>query len=116
VAKAYWNENGWREALRLAALALPSLPQARGIFGTAWFYDPAVKQISPRISFAQDLQVGMGAHRLEIGSNEAAVANATATSAERRNRYQAGTYLPTDYAVIWSRKDLIAAYGPTPQA
>ena len=111
VAKAYWNENGWREALRLAALALPALPQARGIFGTAWFYDPAVKQISPRISFAQDLQVGRGAHRIEIGSNEGAIANATATSAERRNRYRDGTYLPTDYTIIWSRRDLIAAYG-----
>ena len=111
VAKAYWNENGWREALRLAALALPALAQARGIFGTAWFYDPAVKEISPRIAFAQDLQVGRGAHRLEIGSNEGAIANATATSAERRNRYRDGLYLPTDYAVIWSRNDLIRAYG-----
>jgi hypothetical protein len=111
VAKSYWNEKGWREALRLAALALPGLPQARGIFGTAWFYDPAVPSISPRISFAQDLQVGLGSHRLEIGSNEGAIANATATSAERRNRYREGSYVPTDYAIIWSRRDLIRAYG-----
>jgi len=111
VAKAYWNESGWREALRLAALALPALPGARGIFGTAWFYDPAIGTISPRISFAQDLQVGMGAHRFMIGSNEAAIANATLTSAERRNRYRDGLYLPTDYAIIWSRRDLLAAYG-----
>ena len=90
---------------------MPALPQACGIFGTAWFYDPAVKQISPRISFAQDLQVGRGARRIEIGSNEGAINNATATSAERRNRYRDGTYLPTDYAIIWSRRDLIAAYG-----
>lgn len=111
VAKAYWNEPGWREALRLAALALPALPRACGIFGTAWFYDPAIKQISPRIAFAQDLQVGAGAHRFKIGSNEAAIANATLTSAERRNRYRDGLYLPTDYAIIWSRRDLRAAYG-----
>lgn len=111
VAKAYWNEPGWGEALRLAALALPALTQARGAFGTAWFYDPAIKQVTPRLAFAQDLQVGRGARRLKIGSNEGAIANATATSAERRNRYRDGTYLPTDYAIIWSRKDLIAAYG-----
>ncbi len=110
VARAYWNEPGWGEALRLAALALPTLPQVRGAFGTAWFYDPAVKEVSPRISFAQDLQVGRGAFRLKVGSNEAAIANATATSAERRNRYRDGLYLPTDYSIIWSRKDLIAAY------
>jgi hypothetical protein len=111
VARAYWNEPGWREALRLAALALPALPRVRGAFGTAWFYDPAVKEVSPRIAFAQDLQVGHGAHRIEIGSNEAAIANATATSAERRNRYRDGTYLPADFAIIWSRRHLIAAYG-----
>jgi hypothetical protein len=111
VAKAYWNEPGWREALRLAALALPALPRACGAFGTAWFYDPAIKEISPRIGFAQDLQVGRGACRFRIGSNDAAVANATATSAERRNRYREGRYLPTDYAIVWSRRDLHAAYG-----
>jgi hypothetical protein len=111
VARAYWNEAGWGEALRLAALALPALPQARGVFGTAWFYDPAVKQVSPRIAFAQDLQVGRGGYRLRIGSNEAAIANALATSAERRNRYKDGSYLPTDYAIVWSRRDLISAYG-----
>ena len=111
VARAYWNEAGWREALRLAALALPALPRAKGVFGTAWFYDPAVREISPRISFAQDLQSGHGAFRLKIGSNEAAIANATATSAERRNRYKEGAYLPTDYALIWSRDAIRAAYG-----
>ena len=111
VARAYWNEAGWGEALRLAALALPALPEARGVFGTAWFYDPAIVEISPRIRFAQDLQVGKGAFRFKIGSNEAAIANATATSAERRNRYRDGSYLPTDYAVVWSRRDIAAAYG-----
>ena len=116
MAKAYWNEHGWGEALRLAALALPAMPRLCGVFGTAWFYDPAVKEVSPRLGFAQDLQVGRGAHRFKIGSNEAAIANATATSSERRRRYQEGTYLPTDYAVIWSRRDLTSAYGPKPPA
>lgn len=111
MARAYWNEAGWGEALRLAALALPALPKARGVFGTAWFYDPAILEISPRIGFAQNLQAGRGACRLKVGSNEAAIANATATSAERRNRYREGSYLPIDYALIWSRRDLIAAYG-----
>ena len=111
VARAYWNEAGWGEALRLAALALPALPQVRGAFGTAWFYDPAIVEISPRIRFAQDLQVGRGAHRIRIGSNEAAIANATATSAERRNRHRDGSYVPTDYAIIWSRRALTATYG-----
>jgi hypothetical protein len=111
VARAYWNEAGWGEALRLAALALPAFPAARGAFGTAWFYDPAILEVSPRISFAQDLQIGRGALRIRIGSNDAAIANATATSASRRNLYRDGKYVPADYAIIWSRKDLLRAYG-----
>ena len=111
MAKAYWNEKGWGEALRLAALALPALPAARGVFGSAWFYDPAIMQLSPRISFTQDLQLGRGAWRIRVGSNPDAIANATATSAERRNRFRNGSYLPTDYAMIWSRARLLAAYG-----
>lgn len=111
MARAYWNAQGWAEALRLAALALPALPHVRGAFGTAWFYDPAVLEISPRIRFAQDLQVGQGAIRMKVGTNPAAVANATATSAERRNRYRDGSYLPTDYAILWSRRRLIRRYG-----
>jgi hypothetical protein len=113
MAKAYWNEAGWREALRLAALALPAFPKARGVFGTAWFYDPAIQDVSPRIVFAQDLQVGKGAVRIKIGTNDAAVRNATATSASRRNRYRDGSYVPTDYAIIWSRGALAEAYGPS---
>jgi len=53
----------------------------------------------------------VGAHRFKVGSNQAAIANATLTSAERRNRYRDGLYLPTDYAIIWSRRDVGAAYG-----
>lgn len=67
--------------------------------------------MSPRITFAQDLQVGQVAIRLKIGSNDAAVANATATSASRRRMMAEGSYLPTDYAIIWSRRNLIARYG-----
>jgi hypothetical protein len=111
VARAYWNEPGWGQALRLAALALPALPHVRGAMGSAWFYDPAVREVSPRVAYAQELQVGRGAWQVRVGSNADAIRNATATSASRRERYEAGTYLPTDWMVIWSRQRLIAAYG-----
>jgi hypothetical protein len=110
MARAYWNEAGWGQALRLAAMALPALPHIKGVFGTAWFYDPAIITVSPRIAFAQDLQMGRGACRLRVGSSPAAIANATATSPGRRARHQEGSYMPTDYTIIWSRGDLIRAY------
>jgi hypothetical protein len=111
VAKAYWNEPGWGEALRLAALALPALPWAKGVFGSAWFYDPAILTLSPRVAFAQTLQYGRGAWRVRVGSNPDAIANATATSPTRREAMEQGSYLPTDWMMIWSRGNLIRAYG-----
>ena len=111
VAKNYWNEPGWGEALRLAALALPAMPQVRGVFGSAWFYDPAILELSPRVAFAQTLQAGQGAWQVKMGSNADAIANSTATSPTRREAYEAETYLPTDWLMIWSRANLIKAYG-----
>lgn len=111
MAKAYWNEQGWGQALRLAALALPALPEARGVFGSAWFYDPVILEISPRVGFAQQLQIGKGAWHVCAGSNEDAIANATATSPTRREMYAEGSYLPTDWMAIWSRRNLLRAYG-----
>ena len=113
VARAYWNEAGWREALRLAALALPALPAARGVFGTAWFYDPAIVSVTPRLAYVQQLQLGRGAFRLKVGSNPDAIANATRTSSDRRSRFEQGSYLPTDYSIVWSRAAIRAAYGPS---
>lgn len=111
VAKAYWNEAGWGEALRLAALALPAMPHVRGVFGSAWFYDPVILELSPRVAFAQTLQAGRGAWQVKMGSNADAVANSTATSPSRREAYEVGTYLPADWLMIWSRANLIKAYG-----
>lgn len=111
VAKNYWNEPGWGEALRLAALALPAMPHIKGVFGSAWFYDPAILELSPRVSFAQTLQTEHGAWQVIMGSNAGAIANSTATSPTRREAYEAGTYLPTDWLMIWSRANLIKAYG-----
>lgn len=111
VAKAYWNEPGWGEALRLAALALPAMPHIKGVFGSAWFYDPVILELSPRVGFAQTLQAGRGAWQIRMGSNADAIANSTATSPTRREAYEAGTYLPTDWLMIWSRRNLLMAYG-----
>lgn len=112
MARAYWNERGWHETLRLAALAMMGLPRIRGTFGIAWYYDPAVIAITPNLAFTQDKQLAHGAIRFRIGTNRGTIGHALAASAARRNRYRDGSYMPTDYAILWSRRALIAAYGP----
>lgn len=111
VSQRFWNAEGWAETLRLAALALSTLSHHKGAFSAAWYFDPAIQQVSPRLSFAAELQVGRGARRFRVGSNDAAIANATAKSMTRRSRHAAGTYTPTDYCIVWARGDLISTYG-----
>jgi hypothetical protein len=110
-AKAYWNPDGWAEAMRLGALALQALPEHRGLFGTAWFYDPALERVTPRLAYTAQMQLSQGAHRFRVGSSASAVQNATATSPSRRELHARGEYLPTDYTVLWARQDLLAAQG-----
>jgi len=112
MARAYWNEAGWRETMRLCALTMLAMPAVRGSFGVTWYYDPAVLDITPKLGFTHRLQLDHGAFRFCIGSSEAAIGHALAANAARRNRYREGKYLPTDYAIVWSRRALIAAYGP----
>jgi hypothetical protein len=98
--------------MRLCALALIGQPHLRGSFGIAWYYDPAVLEITPKLAFTHRLQIGRGACRFRIGSSQAPINHALAASAARRNRHAEGRYLPTDYAIIWSRRAMIAAHGP----
>jgi hypothetical protein len=112
MARAYWNERGWQETMRLCALALIGQPHLRGSFGIAWYYDPAVLEITPKLAYTHRLQIGRGACRFRIGSSQATINHALAASAARRNRHAEGRYLPTDYAIMWSRRAMIAAHGP----
>jgi len=112
MARAYWNEPGWRETMRLGAMALIAMPWLKGSFGIAWYYDPAVLAITPKLGFTHRMQLDHGAFRFRIGSSPATIDHALAANAARRNRYREGTYLPTDYAIVWPRRALIEAYGP----
>ena len=113
VAQGHWTAQGWSETLRLAALALSTLRRHRGVFSVAWYFDPEVARISPRLAFLADLYARSGPHRFRVGTNAATIANATAKSATRRRLYAAGSYLPTDYCVVWGRANLLSAH-PAP--
>lgn len=109
VGRGYWSAEGWAEALRLLALALPSFPGHRGAFSTSWYFDPRIAEISPRLAFVGDLALATGARRFRVGPSADALANATTKSPTRRRLVAEGNYTPTDYAVVWARRDLIAA-------
>lgn len=109
LAATYFNPAGWAECHRLARLALAAFPQARGLMGASWFYDPAVAEVSPHLAYLLDAPLRGGARLLRLGESPDFTRDAIAASRTRRAAYEAGAYKPAGYALLWSRKDLEAS-------
>lgn len=104
--------SGWSSAetdkcyLRIAEL-LERNPKMKGIFGHAWLFDPKLSEISPELAFLRQTLVQNGARIFRLGATRRALAYATRWSLKRRKLYEEGKYIPTEYMVIWPRKELL---------
>lgn len=110
MAGDYFNAAGWEETYRLAALLFPSFPRHRGLVAYSWFYDPALETLSPRLGYLRHSPVGKGGRLMPMGADEDSARLATATSPSRRAAYEAGSYVPRRYGLIWSRADIMRHY------
>ena len=63
--------------------------------------------ISPNLAYLRERPESNGAQFFHDGSNAESIENAIRLSEERRKLYEAGEYTPTDYMLVWARKDLI---------
>jgi hypothetical protein len=99
-----FNEEGWNECYRCCADLYTVHPKSRGMFGGSWFYDPQLATISPRLAYLCSVPRAGGAHFLLTAKDGAFVSDAISTSPSRRKLYEAGTYRPCSYSLIWSRK------------
>lgn len=98
-----FNEEGWNECYRCCADLYRVMPELRGMFGSSWFYDPALAQISPRLDYLRDIPVKGGAELFFYEKGGSAIGNALATSSSRRQLYEEGKYMPTSYLLAWGR-------------
>lgn len=99
-----FNESS-RERCYLHLVDLLSLvPEAKGIYGSSWFYDPVVSTISPRLSYLRETPVKHGAYLFYVNPDNSG--NAIATSPTRREHYEAGRYQPRKFLMIWHRDDM----------
>lgn len=102
-----FSPEGWdRSYLRIAELLVRN-PEVKGVFGTAWFYDPRIETISPRLAYLRSRRLERGARGFRYGSHPSAVRDALARSDTRRRLYEAGEYLPIAYYLVWPRADLL---------
>jgi hypothetical protein len=98
------SEEDYREAHRLAAQLFARNPRLRGFYNAAWYYDPAIAVVSPRLAFLPEFAHSHGAIALCLGSDEDTIVDATWKSQTRRELYAAGRYVPRRYARVWSRR------------
>jgi hypothetical protein len=109
-----FTEEGWAECYRCCADLCESRPALRGMFGSSWFYDPAVLGISPRLSYLQSVPSQGGASLWYYSTGGDSIANATATSPSRRKLYEEGRYMPKSFMMVWGRDALIEWAGVNP--
>jgi hypothetical protein len=93
--------------LRISEL-LKGNPQVKGMYAEGWLYDPNLENVSPELVYLRRKPEQNGAKVFQIGTRQRDIVHATAMSPTRRKLYQQGTYMPTAYALVWSRKELLA--------
>ena len=102
-----FSPEGWdRTYLRIADL-LALNPDVKGVFGTAWFYDPRLEEVSPHLAYIRRTREERGAWNFRLGPTEEAQSGALERSASRRRLHAEGRYQPESYYLVWPRAALL---------
>jgi hypothetical protein len=102
-----FNPEGWRQTyLRIAEL-LRLNPEVAGMFGTAWFYDPAIAEISPHLAYLRTVREAGGAENFRGGTASYVTESAIAKSRRRAALYREGKYQPAAHYLVWHRRELL---------
>ena len=103
-----FNPAGWRRAYLLLAELLEWNPNLRGVLGGGWYCDPEMARVSPHLTYIREIAGEGGALFVRGPANEDDVRSATIAPGPRREAFLAGRYRPTNYVMIWLRKDVLA--------
>jgi len=99
-----FNEAGWEECYRTCADIYAANPGILGMFGGSWFYDPQLREISPRLAYLMDTPCRAGAHLLLTDTEGDFVQDAISTSPSRRKLFETGEYKPCRYTLVWGKR------------
>lgn len=99
-----FNEAGWDECYLCCAELYQIHPEVLGMFGSSWFYDPALASISPRLAYLRDTPCNNGAILMFVVKGGEAINLSLSTSPSRRKLYEDGKYMPTSFMMVWGRQ------------
>ena len=73
---ADFNDEGWTRFFRRTAMLLQS-NSVMGVIGASWFYDPALREVSPRLTYLRSLILDNGGISMKLGTSTNEVESAT---------------------------------------
>jgi len=111
-----FNPAGWELSYHRIAELLRLNPAVRGWISASWFLDPALKKISPHLTYLREVLEQNGAMLFFVERAPAGGGGALATSKTRRRLFEQGDYVPTVYMRVWPRKALLRWCARHPRA
>lgn len=100
---AHFTESGWNECYQCCVDLYSIHPDVLGMYGGSWFYDPRIKEISPRLAYLQEIPLAGGARLFRSGPSEEGSKDALSTSPTRKDLFNKGLYEPCSYVLVWDR-------------
>lgn len=82
-------------------------PGVKGLYSSAWYIDPAVAAINPRLAFLREFFLRNGGFVHRIGVTQSSVEDALRKSETRRRLYAEGRYQPAAWARYWPRAAML---------
>jgi len=82
-------------------------PRVKGLYSSAWYIDPAVATIQPRLAFLREFFLKNGGFVHRLGVTPSSIEDALRKSATRRRLYDEGKYQPTAWARYWPRAAML---------
>lgn len=98
---------GWKQCLVRIGQLLKLNPHIHGLHGTSWFYDPALKDVSPHLTYLRDIPCQHGAKTFFVKDDDAK-SEAFSKSKSRKLLFLDKKYTPKLFLLIWPRNELIA--------
>ena len=102
-----FSPDGWIKTYKRLSELIQLNPEVKGFFGASWFYDPALKKVSPHLNYLREVRQQAGARLFYWGDQESVRDMALKTSKTRREMFDDGKYIPSSYFIVWERSDLL---------